>query len=364
MRNENTVSKTGFIVEHLFWALLGWIWYKCILFRCLGHYSLKRSGVSLIGMIAVCCTVGIMSDMKKRRNGFSVFQNVVFAYGLYTVMAYLPVRAISVRLPLYISLLLAAAYTAVILFLNVCGAKRSKKVLKKCLVKAFCGVRRILAVGLGFVIILIGAGGIFGFVLIRPSTIPTRASAADPQTICGNIETLAMFQQKVWKTLSVEEKLDILQTEANIEGCFLGLPHELNVGAKNLEEGLEGYYYDPHHQIVVNLESLISSPPEKLCNTIAHEARHAAQHRMIDVYNEAAEDKKRLIMFQNAARYKKEFENYSDGFSNFREYYEQAVEKDARRYAEDTVKLYFEMLEKYLNGTGSLTSALPDRSKP
>lgn len=78
----------------------------------------------------------------------------------------------------------------------------------------------------------------------------------------------------------------MLQAVANIECRYLGISHELNVVAKDMEQGtILGSYSDRTHTISVSVKSLMYDNPYELVDTICHEAYHAYQHCIVDMYN-------------------------------------------------------------------------------
>ena len=83
------------------------------------------------------------------------------------------------------------------------------------------------------------------------STLP---SVSQEATIANNIDCLSRLNDSDWFSLSFEEKLDVLQAVANIECRYLGISHELNVVAKDMEQGtILGSYSDRTHTISVML---------------------------------------------------------------------------------------------------------------
>ena len=115
------------------------------------------------------------------------------------------------------------------------------------------------------------------------STLP---SVSQEATIANNIDCLSRLNDSDWFSLSFEEKLDVLQAVANIECRYLGISHELNVVAKDMEQGtILGSYSDRTHTISVSVKSLMYDNPYELVDTICHEAYHAYQHCLVDMYN-------------------------------------------------------------------------------
>ena len=184
----------------------------------------------------------------------------------------------------------------------------------------------------------------------------TKNNQSAPQTISKNIDTVLLLQEEAWEDLTTQEKLDVLQTVANIESHYLGLPNELNVGAANLGEYTLACYNDRTHTISIDLYHLENDSVYDVLNSCCHEAYHSYQHRLIEAYNAAGEQMKRLQIYKSAVKYREEFCNYSDGNYDFCSYYYQDGEMDARDYAEDAVDDYYRRIEAYLNDTSNNSS--------
>lgn len=172
--------------------------------------------------------------------------------------------------------------------------------------------------------------------------------SAEEQTIENNMETLSLLYGEFWDKLSADEKLALLQTVADIEQNYLGLPYRLNVGVEELSGGLSGCYSDVDHSITVNRDHLLYDSAKSLINTIAHESYHSLQFRILDVYENASEESKSLIIFSPAVKYKDEFSNYIEGDEDYEAYYSQQCEADARNYARNETTRYFESVYYYL----------------
>lgn len=346
MNAENTKGKIEFIINHIWWAFIAWLWYKNILFRCLETHSLKESRMILLVMLLGCSTLGIALEMKKQRNSISVLMNLLAGFGLYSVFAYLPIRRTFILITFLVAAILAVSYSFLILCHKIKSRRKFKKILIRRIIRALAGSRNIICTGLAVIMISIGINAVLGTSLIRPSVSPAKQSNVEEQTIANNMEILLLLKEDTWKTLSVDEKLDVLQTVANIEQHYLGLPNELNVGASNLREGLAGCYSDSTHEITVSMDSLLNDSSEELVDTICHEAYHSFQHRTIDAYDEASDDMKDLYLYYDATIYKEEFSNYIDGKEDLCSYYTQTVERHARRYASSATDEYFERINE------------------
>lgn len=157
------------------------------------------------------------------------------------------------------------------------------------------------------------------------------------------------MQEDKWETLTTKQRIDALQTVANIEAHYLGLLNELNVGASNLREFALGCYSDKTHTISIDIEHLENDPVYEVLDTCCHEAYHSYQHRLVDVYNTTDTSSKCLRLYKKAVTYSQKFGNHENGYEDFCSYYYQKCESDARDYAEEAVLDYYERILKYLD---------------
>ena len=243
---------------------------------------------------------------------------------------------------------LSAVYFAYLLFYPIRNVSKRKQIMKRRIVRGFIATKNILCVALLGLILIIGAGVVFDGAISTPSVRTATMANVREQTIKNNMDMLTNLYEDTWEGLSVEEKLNVLQTVANVEQRYLGLPHELNIRAGNVKATIEGYYEDNEHIIMINLDYLLNRSSYEMVECVTHEAYHALQSRMVDAYDATSDDLKNLIFFDTAAAYKNEFDNYSDGEKNFEEYYYQKCEENARRYSMSAAPEYFEKVYEHL----------------
>ena len=315
--------------------------------KCLNGMSYDQSRTILIAMIVTMTITGIIINIRRNRNGMSVFANVVLPFGVYTALAYM-----SVNRPLFVTVfILAGSISALFAVAIMCRRISSKKtwlVIVKRIKRVIVQIQHLFAIGLFATMLLLGVGAFFGSSLLQPEVITTTYEEVEEQTINNNIDSVLMLQEELWVDLSVPERLNILQTVANIERRYLGIPHELNVGVANLGEYTLGCYDDRKHQIIVSLDSLINDPAEEVLNTVCHESYHAYQHCIVSVLENADEESKNLRLFRDARNYAEEFCDYKSGGNGFFDYYYQECEMDAREYAEEAVFDYYKRIGEYL----------------
>lgn len=348
MKDISTMSPIEYVVESVYWCLISMIWYKNILFRCLPNMTYTTSRMVLWILLFVSIVVWTGCFLEKKRTGWSVLISVMFPYGIYTVVAYW--KTLQSRI---VIVLISAIMLSLIVSIRVMTRKiKRRKNLKYIIVQRFCGC--IVVMGniftVAFVVIMVPLllQRVFGVTLFRSGVEAEMGYENESQTISSNIDTVLMLQDEKWSSLSLDDKLDVLQCVANIEAHYLGLPNELDVGASNLPEYTLACYSDVYHTININLEHLENDLAEEVLNSCCHEVYHSYQHRLVDAYNEAPKEVQQLQIYKNAAIYIEEFGNYEDGDENFCAYYSQQCEEDARSYAEDAVIYYYSKIDEYL----------------
>lgn len=347
MKKHNTMSPGYFICENLTWAVIAMIWYKNILFRCLGTNSYSKSMIILCLSVVIGCIVGIMLEIKAGRNEWNTFCNLITGYGLYTILTYWETGKQVIIATVIITVLLSILFAALVMLRKIKN-NNAKKVICRRVQFSIHIMRRFLALGMTFIIVLFGVRSILGVNALTGSVPPSTNESTNEQTITNNIDTVLLLQDELWDTLSANQKLDVLQTIANIERRYLGIPSELWVGVAELKEGTAANYNDSTHGIMINMDSLLNDSSWELLDSVCHEAYHAYEHRLCDVYESLREEDKQLRIFRQSGIYSNEFCNYENGEKDFYKYYNQKCEEDARSYAEDAVNDYYSRIEKYL----------------
>jgi len=197
-----------------------------------------------------------------------------------------------------------------------------------------------------------GGNILFGSTIMKSKTAPASQGKMKGQSLANNMETLILLQDDEWSCLTAQERLDVLQTAANVEQRNLGMTNELNVGAANLNKGVLGYYSDNTHEIVIDMNSLLNDSSWEMLDAVCHEAYHSYQFRIVEILNGVDESSKNLKIFRKANSYRNEFANYISGENDFCSYYYQDCESDAREYAEAAVKYYRMKINEFLHGEG------------
>ncbi len=154
---------------------------------------------------------------------------------------------------------------------------------------------------------------------------------------------LENIRQDVWPNLSVQEKVDTLQSISDYE-CLINLGcRAAKVQAGEIEsEDTLGQYNDRDNTIVMNISRLQTDAVEDALDTLLHEVRHVYQHDMVRMLERAEdsmdEDMMSLDVWRQIRRYRDNFSEYQDGGENFMDYFMQDVELDSREWAEQELQ--------------------------
>ena len=347
---NNTMGKVEFVLEHVFWAVTAMIWYKNIFFRCLGNMTLTQSRLVLWGVVVVGAVLGILFNWKRKRCGVSVAANLLIPYGLYTILAYLPIRTVLIKVVIAVGVVISVLVTVAIMRRKIVNVSNRRKIIGRRFLHSMRCTQVCMALSMAVIMITLGIGGVFGSAIMwaTPAKTIGNSSVSYATNISNNMDTVLKLQEDIWKDLTAQERLNVLQTIADVERNYLGISNELTVGTANLSEELLGYYNDRTHEVIISMDSLLYDDVYEVLDTLCHEVYHSYQHRLVDAYVASDAQIQNLRMFKNASYYLEEFSDYKSGTENFCSYYAQECESDAREYAESSVLDYYYRISEYL----------------
>jgi len=332
------------------WGLLTVFIYRTMAFKVIPGLSLTQSNWVFWGLWAVLLVAAFFATPPRCRTGLSVFASVNAPFGIYFILSYFRVYRTAIIVVLSVTGALLVAYTALVLVTNLPAIRAGR--LRGKLGRFWCGfahrLRVLVSMGLSVLSLVFCLSLFFGIPVLTPATVATDPKVND-QTIEKNMDTILLLQEETWATLGAQQRMDVLQTVANIEATYFGLPHELNVTAEALEESVQGHYDDTTHTIAVDVDHLAQGTAHDLVETIAHEAHHAYEWRLVDLYNSTGSQERNLRLFLRIEEYRSNFDNYVSGTDDLSGYISQAVEIDSIRYGLTAVKDYYEAIEEHLN---------------
>ena len=311
MAHKSIARLKDYLLDCLFYTVISMIWYRGLLFRCMPEMTYAESKVILWCMIGISIFVCTFILDWRAWTGWTVVKALSIPYGVYTVIVYSKTVDSWLTIVLGIAFVLSVVYIILLLSQEIKNSKSEGEIIKRRLRRCCVGSQSIATVALLVVMGIIGVNGIFGNNILTSSVSAFANEQSNPQTISNNMDTVLLLQEEEWSTLTTQEKLDTLQTIANIEAHYLGLPNELNVGAANLDEDILACYDDRTYTISIDIDHLENDPVYDVLDSCCHEAYHSYQHRLVDVYNASDEQLKELRLFKSVARYSHEFDDYA-----------------------------------------------------
>lgn len=338
-----------YLSECLFYLIISMIWYRNLLFRCLPEMTYTESKITLWIMTILSVLICTLLLNRYKWTSWTIAKALIVPFGVYTMLTYTKIVGWWMPAVLLCACVLAIALSILVMTRKIKNKKNISRIIKHRVRHCCIKTQGILAVAFMVIMFVIGFRGIFGDNILNASTPATSYNQGSAQTISNNIDTILLLQEDEWNSLSVQEKLNTLQTVANIEAHYLGLPNELHVGADNLGEGTLACYNDKTYTISIDLEHLENASVYDVLDSCCHEAFHSYQHRLVDAYNMSDDSLKDLRIFNSAVQYAQEFRNYDNGGRDFDSYFFQYCEMDAREYAEDAVLDYYRRIDEYLN---------------
>lgn len=336
----------GEYLYSVFWKfVVGYVWYRSLLFRPLAGIERKTSLHILLGVTAAAVLVFSLG-FRRRKNGWISSACIFLPFGLYTALAYANTFCTRIRLILVAAAVLAAGLTAVMFWGGRLSRRRFRARLSRWGYLMVCTAVCASAC-------LIGSAGWHAFLEgeLFPAAAKAQASAADeaqPQTIASNISEVLKLQPEVWQGLTTAQRIDTMQTICNIEVYYLGLPCAVTVSGANLPENTLGSYEDRSRSIRISIEHLEKDPVEEVLDTLLHEVYHCYEFRLAEVYTAAAPELQRLRLFRDAASYAGEVAQPVDPEEDYQAYTAQALETDSRIYAAIGVQEYYDRIAAYL----------------
>lgn len=190
---------------------------------------------------------------------------------------------------------------------------------------------------------------VYGFDPAEPSrligTVHALDSLSGDNMMLANLSTIRLFDDAVWERLSEQEKVDALQVVADIETRHLGI-ESVTVAAWELDGSTFGAYNSAGRIVKFDLEQHRGYRPAEWIDTVLHECRHAYQNDCVDALDWDDPDTAGKFYYGDFRQWKEELEQIAPSGKDG--YYQQAIERDARDYADSGVQDY----EQYIQFIG------------
>lgn len=297
-------------------AVLSCVLYKMILFIPIASLSYNTSEKIWGILCAVSFILSTLYFINSERNGLSMFITMVMPNGFFTLISYFEI----------FHLLCLSTCAAIFIVLCVQTIKFGR-------LHARIVFQSISAVLFSLILIIIFYLTIQdGFMKAHPQKPTSRIMIAD------RMDQLVKFKPDTWECLSIEERLECLQSVADIETSDLGLSTPLQVTVDRFEsKNTLAAYENKSQRTSLSIDHIRNSPPKDVLCSVLHEAYHAYQQDQISIYFALPDNLKRSKLLEDARRYIRD----DDPFIH---YEDRSQEQDAYHYSHEKCDVYWSLI--------------------
>lgn len=353
MRDLNTLDYLDFLSKTFVWGFGASVLYRVTCFKYTHGVSDYQSKILFWVLVAVFILAGTALTVRKRRNYVSLVVNTALPLTVYTVVSTFRYIPTFYTVALSVAAVLSAVYFSLVVLKKVKNIKYKRLIIFKRVNFALLGMRTIIFALLFAVTVPVCSRICLGYGLVS-ADVGSGITETDESewTVRDHSETVVMLHEEKWYSLSVKEKMTVLETVKEIEMKDFGITYDVYLCAEPLDGNTLGSYNHQERRITIDTEHLKSSEPRSVLRTLLHECMHAYQHRCAEVYDQIDEEYKNMPLFRDAARYKNNFDNYVRSEDDDFGYYIQTVEVSAREYAEAATEDYYVYIAEFMNEGG------------
>ncbi len=334
MTDKNKMGKLEYVLFNIYFALVMMAVFRSRLFIPLKYHTAGSSKAVLWILIISMITLGILTTFKRRRNYLSVTVNVLLPFQVYSLIGYADTFSVWIK----VTLAAATAFSAIYLYL-VLALRGNRRLNTR---HVLLGVRTLAALGFCiFFVPIFVKSYVSGDLYSSKNSGAVISGESYEWNVVNNLDTLKKLESSVWKTLSYDERLEVLSVVKNIETKRLGINHEIYLTTGNLGTDTLGSYVDNEHKIIISLEHLNTSEPEEVVHTLVHECHHVYTRQQVELYESVPDEYKNMLMFEEVKEYQREYANYIDGSIDYDAYIRQLCETNANQYASVAVSFYY-----------------------
>lgn len=265
----------------------------------------------------------------KRLNMYELFLNAILPVMLYYILKTIDYSIV----PLSIFLIVSNFLTISIIYLQ--------KISKVGKIRVMYYLRHIIA--LCTVVVIIPSFLCFQFdeKSIYEYFEQTNIDSVSTQNSeAGEEKTIALLANCNWDRLNSEERSDILYEVMKYEASVLGIPAPKLQVVNTQRELTLGSYDNLSKTISLNNFYLGQNSLDECLRTAMHELYHAYQDSVIDILNELPISVRDNSYFNKAVEWQFADKNYVEDHKNVNTYESNALEVDARAYANELVDKY------------------------
>jgi energy-converting hydrogenase Eha subunit C len=343
------MSKTSFVLKHiLIGAVVCYTIYAVYLTRLQLPFGWRilswgESVWLLASSFLVLTYLGIIATIDRRRNSESIFINILLSTGLVCAIMAQSYYPIPVAAAFVLCAVLVVFYSVKVMTHKLPAGGGSLDIIIRRMGKVVHMSRHlaatavILCIALLFSVLIFGAGASYA-----PNIMPDHLVVpTDNSLIKTNYVSIRKINEPFWSGLSDREKLDVLQSVANVEATYLGLPGAISIKSGALPLKTAGEYCHKARTIEISRDFLQSSARDCLILVLKF-SYLSYQHSLSEAYGAMDEQFRDLRLFGHIDVFYSEFSEYSmsaDGHSL------RTTLMLANMYAHTSVDEYFEIIE-------------------
>lgn len=167
-----------------------------------------------------------------------------------------------------------------------------------------------------------------------PSAIQSTAPQVSVEELVqSSLPDLQVFCQENWDVADEDQRIAGCSVAISLAARHLGLPDVPDLNVYLMREDLAGT--SDGISVSINQEILQQNRPDLVLDCCFHETYHIYTSSLIQLYRgmELDSQTQKLHLFRRLEQYSLEWDNYISSADSPTDYYNQALEKDARAYA-------------------------------
>ena len=315
MKDHSTMTISEFVFSVVWKFVIGFIWYKNLLFRVLPHHDFYES-LKVLFILSLASILFYLLLFRRWKNSWTATACFVLPFGIYTAITYAPTSAIFIHTVLASAFLVAVGYSALLLTRKVKNKQKKARIriYKNRILRCVYSFSCILTVAMLSFMVGIGCKGYFGIGLVA-STVEAESfiPESSDDTLEANMDSMLNLIPSRW------QKLDT-----------------------------QGVYSDTLKLIQINLDHIENDPIDEVLSTVLHEIHHSYEHRLADAYNSVNPEYRNLRIFRDVTHYSQETSNYINPREDYFGYMSQRLEMDSETYAEYGVAEYYRRIYNWV----------------
>lgn len=316
-------------------------------------FSLDEPKSLMVWAILQIIGTGVMGWIAglRHRNTLSIWCSILAPMEIYTILVYGTDKGQVWRL----LLLLAVAFLAMLAYCMLCtnqamGRGEEFHVTEQ--IVPLVRVAWIILVGVYMIfmvpILFRGARGVE-----RTLDYSIEAKDTEGLTVTSQMAELSRLDYSYWKKLEQKEREELAQLVADVEGNELGISHNLVVAYREFGEvKANSAYSSTEYKIYLDKAFFENATGEEVLQEITHQAYHAYERELVDLYTESDRQFQKLQVFAAIEKYVVELQKNIQALDDRQESDHAALEADALAYAQTRMEEYQKWITFWMKSEG------------